>query len=229
MQPGETITPGDQTQPPENKSQGTSSSPPEVPLSQQEEVASSGTDASPPQETVESNWRYSGGSADDAAFNQTDPYFSSVEPVSWTASEFVSHEKSAGWYFLVIFGALLLGVVIYWLTKDIVSPVVVTVVGIAFAAFGARKPRVLNYAIDNEGVHIGARTYPYAMFRTFSVIEEDAIRSILLMPMQRFNLPISIYYEPTDEAKIIDTLGAYLPHQDRKPAPIDSFMRKIRF
>jgi hypothetical protein len=228
MQPGQTINPGEQPSAPQSTAPAPSPVPPEVPsppspVKQQQPEAPDplGSETSP-----SSNWQFN---ANDPAGDPENTFMPAADPVTWTASEFVSHEKNAGWYMLVVFGAIGLAAVIYLLTKDLVSPIVIVVVGITFAAFGARKPRVLDYAIDSRGVHIGNRTYPFNMFRTFSVVEEGAIRSILLMPMQRFNLPISVYYDPADEDKIVEALGSYLPHQDRQPAAIDNFMRKIRF
>jgi hypothetical protein len=190
----------------------------------------SGEDSTPDQEPAEqekADWQFH----DDEGEAQGDQPLAiqQMPAVTWTASEFVSHDKNAGWYMLVIVGSAAIAALVYLITRDVISPIVIVILGISFAAFGARKPRVLEYAIDNTGVHVGSKTYPYGLFKTFSVIEEDAVRSILLMPMQRFNLPISVYYDPADEEKIVEALGAHLPHQDRKPTPIDNFMRKIRF
>ncbi|MGH9856628.1 MAG: hypothetical protein ACRD4B_02175 [Acidobacteriota bacterium] len=149
--------------------------------------------------------------------------------VNWTASEYVAHDKNASWYLLVVIATAGIAAVVYLLTREWISFSVVLIIGISFAAFGARKPRTLEFAVDHSGVHIGQKLYPYSMFKSFSIIEEDAIRSILLMPLHRFNLPISVYYDPADEDEIVDALGSYLPHENRQPAAVDNFMRKIRF
>jgi hypothetical protein len=175
---------------------------------------------------AEAGWQYKAGEEDRS--NQA-PGLQPVVAVNWQASEYIAHDKNAGWYVLVTLTSIAVSAVVYLITRDRVSPVVVLILGMLFAVFGARKPQVLDYSISNTGVHIGRRHYPYSMFRTFSILEEEAVRSILLMPLQRFNLPISIYYDPADETKIVDALGSYLPHEDRKAGPIDNFMRKIHF
>ena len=176
---------------------------------------------------MESTWQFS--ATDDDYSGQAAPQPQSAHPVNWTASEYVAHDKNPGWYLMVVLGSVVIALIVYVVTRDYVSPAVMIVLGIAFAAFGARKPQVLEYGVDNGGVHIGQKSYPYGMFRTFSVLEEDAIRSILLMPLQRFNLPISIYYDPMDEQRIVEALSLHLPHEDRQVGPIDNLMRKIRF
>lgn len=232
MQPGQTIHPGEQTPPPQEATpqpeaapltEPQSSLPPQTTPSEEQPLPQPVPASEQPLEP-EANWQFKG----EEYGSNFQPQFSD-DPITWTASEFVSHEKNASWYLLVIVSSVVVAALVYLITKDWVSAVALVTVGVAFAAFGARKPRVLEYGIDAQGVHIGPRSYTFDRFRTFSVIEEDAIRSILLMPMQRFNLPINVYYDPADEDKIIEALGAYLPHQDRKPAAVDNFMRKIRF
>lgn len=224
MQPGQTFDPG-QPQEPQTQAEQTPQQLPAQPQPQQ----STPTPDSVPETTaaqVEPGWQFNEG----AEAGSDDLYAASSTPtVTWTASEYVAHDKNAGWYFLVVLAAVAVAAAVFLITRDMVSPIVVVVLGIAFAIFGARKPQVLEYSIDSTGVRIGQKLYPFGLFRTFSVIEEDAIRSILLMPLQRFNLPISIYYDPTDEPKIIEALSVHLPHEERRMSPVDNLMRKIRF
>lgn len=170
-------------------------------------------------------WKYSAGASQQPS--ETHP--SHFEAVSWTASEYVSHDKSMGWF--IRFGAVALLAIgfIYLLTRDITSVVLLTILGIVFAVFAGRKPEVLAYSIDNSGIQVGRKLYPINVFRSFSIIQEGAIRSILLMPLKRFMPAISVYYAPEDEAKIINALGDLLPHENRKQDPIDKLMLRIRF
>jgi hypothetical protein len=49
------------------------------------------------------------------------------------------------------------------------------------------------------------------------------------MPLQRFMPPISVYYEPKDEAEILGVIGAYLPNEELRNDYVERLMRKIRF
>ncbi len=230
MQPGETITPGGQ--PPEQQDQQQ----PPSPLPQEQPTPTPALQpelpqaVQPPQGAVAQEpqpaWQFK----DEENYADQQPAsLSTAAAVNWTASEYVAHDKNAGWYMLVMLASIVVAAIVYLITQDLVSPTVVVILGGAFAVFGARQPQVLEYSIDNTGIRIGQRQYPYTMFRTFSVIEEDAMRSILLMPLQRFNLPISVYYDPADEQRIVEALAAHLPHEERAVGPIDNLMRKIRF
>ncbi len=51
---------------------------------------------------------------------------------TWTASEFVAHQKTPGWYGLLALAALVLSGLIYLLTRDIISASVVIVAALFF-------------------------------------------------------------------------------------------------
>jgi hypothetical protein len=150
--------------------------------------------------------------------------------VSWTASEYIEHHKSAGWYLLLFLAAIAVAVGVYFITSgDITSVVVVVLAAIILGTVAARKPREQHYSISDSGITIGPKNYGFEQFKSFSLIEEDAFSSITFMPMKRFMPAISIYYDPNDEARIVDVLSIYLPIEDRGHDAIDRFMKKIRF
>lgn len=153
----------------------------------------------------------------------------STEGIQWSASEFVAHQKSAGWYFILLFGAAVATALIYVLTRDLVAVSIIILVVITFAIAAARKPRTLQYQVDNSGVHIGQKSYPYGEFKSFSIIDQDAINYIDLLPMKRFMPSISIYYEPKDEAQITTVISQHLPLQPGQRDMIDNLLHRIRF
>jgi hypothetical protein len=149
--------------------------------------------------------------------------------VEWTASEFIAHQKNKTWYWLLGLGALVFSGVLYLLTRDLVSVVVVLIVAVLLGVIAGRKPRTLTYRMDASGIHIGEKSYSYADFKSFSVVDEGAVSSIGLLPMKRFMPPLSIYYEPSDEDIIVGVLGARLPYEDRQKDAVDRLLHKVRF
>jgi hypothetical protein len=149
--------------------------------------------------------------------------------VEWTASEFISHDKAAGWYMLLAVGAILLAAILYVLTRDWVTAGVILVAAIFFGIYGSHKPRQLPYKLDKHGLSIGAKHFYYNEFRSFSIVPEPGFSSIVLMPLKRFGVPTTIYYSLEDEERIINLLASYLPLEERKPDAIDSLMRRVRF
>lgn len=149
--------------------------------------------------------------------------------VQWRASEFIDHQKSPTWFLQLSVGAILVSGLMYLITRDIFSSVVVFLAFAALGFFAKQKPRTLTYSLLPTTVKIGERSYSYDDFRTFSVVQDGALFSILLQPLKRFMPPLTIYFDPQDGERIFDALAAHIPHEERAQDPIDRFMRKIRF
>ena len=175
-------------------------------------------------ESTEASWNYTPSDQQDAPSIQP-----AIGSVTWTASEFIQHDKRAPWFLGLAGVALVAAALLYLMTNDLVTAVVIVIAAALFGVAAGRKPNTLEYRIDSKGIQIGPKQYPYAQFKSFSIIEEGAIGSIQLMPIGRFAPPISLYYPPDQEEEIINTLGSYLPHEDRKRDAVDRIMHKIRF
>jgi hypothetical protein len=149
--------------------------------------------------------------------------------IVWSASEFVSHQKGASWYLLLALTAVALALVVYLLTRDTVSVIIIILVALILGIAAVRKPRVLNYQLNGAGLTIGQKFYAYHEFKSFAVMEEGAFSSITFVPLRRFMPPISIYYDPEDEMRIIEALSEYLPMEHRTRDAVDSLIKHIRF
>lgn len=157
------------------------------------------------------------------------PTADSDDVVRWTASEYIAHNKSSGWYMVLLAGAVVIAVAVWWFTKDIISPIVVVFAGVMLATFAARKPQQLEYQLDPGGLTIAQRYYSFNDFRSFSVMPDGAFSSIVFTPLKRFGAWTTIYYDPKDEEKIVSVISQRIPHEERKPDVVDSMMRRIRF
>lgn len=177
------------------------------------------------------SWQFNrqGQEAETGAAHPTTPTHASAQPISWTASEFIAHHKSASWYGLLGLGTVALAAIIYLLTHDKVSTGVVVVAAFILGIYAARKPRVLEYRLDDTGLSVGGKAYSYNLFKSFAVVDEGAFASIVLMPLKRFMPVLTIYYAPEDEPKILKMLSEHLPVEEHRYDAVDSFLRRIRF
>ena len=149
--------------------------------------------------------------------------------VSWTASEFIAHAKSSGWYVILVLAALAVTALIYVLTKDKITSGMFLVGALLFGIMAARKPRELAYLVDDQGVKVGDKFYAYSNFKSFSVIQEEGVESIWFMPLQRLMPGLSIYFAPQDGDRIVQVISDFLPFEPRKIDPIDQLMHRLRF
>jgi hypothetical protein len=156
-------------------------------------------------------------------------YTDSDEALTWTASEFIAHDKTAGWHVGLIVAAVLVAVILWFITRDIITAIVVIVAGGVLSLYGGRRPRELQYQLNNHGLSIGPKQFSFRDFRAFSVVPEGAFASISLLPTKRFAPMTTLYFDPADADKILDILSNHLPAQPMKADAIDSLMRKIRF
>jgi len=154
---------------------------------------------------------------------------SASKEISWSASEFIAHNKSSSWYMMLFGAAAVIAVLVWLLTKDVFSAVVVLLALGVLGAYGSRKPRELQYVVDEHGVAIGQKQYSYHAFRSFSVITEGAFSSIEFIPLKRLAPAITIYYDPKDEDEIIGVLSQHVPFEPHKRDAIDQLMHRIRF
>ncbi|HKU19119.1 MAG TPA: hypothetical protein VJP80_07700 [Candidatus Saccharimonadales bacterium] len=151
------------------------------------------------------------------------------DEVSWSASEFIAHQKGAGWYGLLLLAALAASAIVYLITHDIVTCTVIVIVAVLFGISASHKPRVLDYRLDRSGLSIGRKFYSYASFKAFSVIDEGSFSNITFVPFKRFMPGLTIYYDPKDEEKIVNALAAHLPMEQVKHDTFDRLMRRVRF
>lgn len=177
---------------------------------------------------LESKFGYKPGSSSDA---ESAPQPSTPAPaVSWTASEFIHHAKSANWYLILTIVGVIAAIGVYLITKDILSTVVIAIVAILFGVSASSRPRALPYEVNASGVQIGPKHYDFGQFKTFSVVRDGGpFSSVQLMPLKRFAPPISIYFPPDEEKSIINALSGYLPYEERKADATDKLLRKLRF
>jgi len=151
------------------------------------------------------------------------------EALTWTASEFIDHEKGAIWYGLLTLAGLAIAGVVYMVIKDVVSTVVILFATLAFGVFAARKPQVRQYALTDRGLRIGPKVYSFQDYKNFSIVPEGAVVGIVFMPLKRFMPPLTVYVMPDMASQVTNFLGGILPFEQRQSDFVDGLLRRIHF
>lgn len=152
---------------------------------------------------------------------------STFEPINWEASEGIHHERDGLWF--AGFGAVvltLLGISI-WSQKWTFTALIV-VMAIALIVYIRRAPRILRYSLSDNGLHVGEQLYMFDNFRSFGVIEDGGLFSIVLTPTKRFGQSLTIYFSENDGEQIVDILGTHLPMENLRPDTMDTLLRRLR-
>jgi hypothetical protein len=179
----------------------------------------------------EAGWQYKpdAGSEDAALAPDAEQTLESrADVVEWTASEYIAHEKGVGWYAGLLGAALLAASIIYFLTREMISPIVIMLIAIILAVAGGRKPRVVNYRLDSAGLTIGSRFYPYGQFKSFIMPDEGSFVSVSLIPLKRWDFPIGVFLAPDNQQDALDVLSSHLPLEPHKTTLADTFVRWFR-
>jgi hypothetical protein len=177
-------------------------------------------------ETPAANWQFHAESAADPS-HPGGPAL--PEQLTWTASEFIAHEKSAGWFGLLALGTALVAAGVYFLTRDKLTTGIIVFAAICLGVYSVRKPRVQTYTMFDYGLKVGQKLYTFQGFKSFSIAEEGAIASIVFMPLKRFMPPLTIYVAPDMEEQIVGFLAQLLPLEQHRQDAVDGLLKRIRF
>lgn len=66
-------------------------------------------------------------------------------------------------------------------------------------------------------------------FCSFGVLDDMAVPSLHLVPIKKLMMPITIYVAPSELDNVVETLGNYLPYQEKKRDFTDKLSHRLRF
>lgn len=227
IQPGQTVTPT-----PTGAAAPQASQVPEPPAPQPtpQPVAPAPEPEAPPERPVSpEDQQFDNSQPEIAPVTSPNPDAPDTQAITWTASEFIAHSKSFGWYAGLALAAIAAAALVFFVTKDRISSGVILMAAALLGVYAGHKPRELQYQLDQGGLTIGPKHFTYDQFRCFSVLPEGAFSSIVLMPLKRFAVTTTIYYAPEDEDKIVNLLGIHLPLEERGHDAVDRLMHRIHF
>jgi hypothetical protein len=149
--------------------------------------------------------------------------------IEWIAPEFLAHKKSSDWYLKLGCIAVTIALVIFLVTHDKIASAFVLFCAVLLGVFASRQPRQITYTLGSTGFEIANKFHSYDDFRSFGIVPEVGISSIVLMPLKRLSQTITIYYDQVNEDEITEILVARLPYEDHKHDPFEKLLRKIKF
>ena len=117
-----------------------------------------------------------------------------MEKLSWSALEYEDKERNADWYWAlgIIVITSSLAAVIY---GNYFFAALLVLSGILLGFFARKKPDMVNYELNDKGLKIRNRIYPYENIGSFWVQIEP--KQILFIKSERLFMPIlAIPIEP---------------------------------
>ena len=100
--------------------------------------------------------------------------------IQWKAAEYEHFEKDPLWYVGLVVGAIILLLVALW-QKNFFFAVFIIIATALVSFFGRRKPRVVEFLIDEKGIHIGNTVHEYDQIESFSIIQRPGYLDELII------------------------------------------------
>lgn len=151
-----------------------------------------------------------------------------LEPIAWQAEEFETHRRDSKWY--IVFGLIVALMITYTIfTRQWIFLTLTLVMGGVVLLLGKLQPRVMQYQIDNQGVHINDKLLQFERLKTFWISEGDGRVHLNLISTARFVPVIAIKIDSQNKEQIRMMLGTKLPESNRQHEDwIDKINRLLR-
>lgn len=133
---------------------------------------------------------------------------------------------------LVLVGAVLLAVFMYFITsKDTLSIVAVVLATVLYLGNSMWRVHEAHYRLDAKGISIGRKQHSIDQFRSFSVTRDDNghASTIELLPLKRFMPLLVIRCKAEMENEVVSLLAVHLPMEVRRRDMVDVIIRKLKF
>lgn len=160
--------------------------------------------------------------------SQTEATTSESEPIRWQATEYIHHEKDATWFVLFAVVVVALMAISIFVIDSITFTILIPVMAAALLVYTRRPPRLIDYTLSKQGLHVNDRLYSFAEFKGFGVIHDSREFSIMLIPTKRFRPGVSVYFPEEAGEAIVDMLGVRLPMQELHLDMMDKLIHKLR-
>jgi hypothetical protein len=156
--------------------------------------------------------------------------------IHWTASDSIEHNRGKNWYIgavsviiVVAIGLVVLAMFkIMSLMSAITTGLLAVVALIALLVVSKKPTRQLNYILTDAGLTIEDKLYPFSNFRAFGVQQIGALWQLVLVPVRRFGMSITIFIHEDQGEQIVDALGARLPMEDIKVDLVDKITHHLK-
>jgi len=157
-----------------------------------------------------------------------------TEKLSWTAPEYEEKERSPDWFWAlgIIFATSSIAAIIF---GNYFFAALLVLSGLLLGFFAVKKPDVVAYEINAQGLKIRNRLYPYENIKSFWVqlgaSPETNIKPILFINSERAFMPIlSIPIEEIMAEKIHSImLEKNVTEKEMKEHPSEKIMEALGF
>ena len=145
-----------------------------------------------------------------------------VEPITWRAAEREFTEKTMGWYVVAGIVALTL-VVAALVVKNFLFALFLVLAVVVLILTTRRRPRVVEFRIDESGIRMGNIGWPYDQIESFTFhTRPGRLDHLVLRRKVAFNPFVHIPIDDRLAVKAKTALAARLPEFEYQESLIDT-------
>lgn len=149
------------------------------------------------------------------------------DALTWTAHEYIHQEKGTLWFTIfAVISLVFLGAALF--LQQWSFAVLIVVIAAVIIVSSRRPPRELTYSLTDDGLVIDGKLHEFSSFKSFGIIRDGEEFSVMLIPTQRFQPGVTVYFPEDAGEEIVDILGSRLPMKDLKLDAVDRLVRLLR-
>ncbi len=145
----------------------------------------------------------------------------------WQAPEFVPSGWDKRWY---LGATLILAVIVIYalISNSPVMAITFILIGLVGFIHLQKKPRILDFAINDEGIIAGNEIYEFKDVRSFWIFYEPHIQVLSLRMTGKIMPFVHIPIHEEDPVEIREILLQFIPEVRQEPSLVDNLERLLR-
>lgn len=146
--------------------------------------------------------------------------------ISWVAPQMVNAPKSSLWYWIISIIALGLAIAFFFM-KSYLGMVVVIIAPIVFYLMNRGKNPEIKYKIDQAGIMIGEKTYPYNNLKSYWISDEYPYAILYVETTKKLLPPLTIHLTNVSPEQVNNLMSQHLPSSKNKKPPLSDNISKL--
>lgn len=152
-----------------------------------------------------------------------------LEKIEWQAPEYEFQKKNPEWFWAlgIITLALFLATL---LLHNFLLGLLVILAGFSLALYAGRRPNIVSFKIDVQGIHINDKMYPYENLKSFWLDYQPPYKKELIVESKKTFMPhLNMMLEETDPVKVRSYLLQFLKEEKIEESLILTIARFLGF
>jgi hypothetical protein len=149
--------------------------------------------------------------------------------IAWQAPEYEPRERSTDWFWAV--GIISIGLAVASIIMgNLLFGILIILASFTLSMFAARPPEILDVVIDEMGIRVGDRLYPYKGLESFWIETEGDQK--ILVKSQKLLMPYIVVPIPDGELDIEAIhrlLSAHIPEAFHAESPLEKILERLGF